>query len=515
MTRGRQILDYYESDLLAEYGQSRDTPNCAEFLASRLGGSLHKLTGSRAPDRESESARGAWEEPAAIRQALASARRIRQATAGSLFPAEEAGSPGWLLTLIAVGCAVLAVARQGSAGLNTIFAEDGQVFYHGALTNPLHTFVEPWAGYWEAAPRIIAIVVSLFPVNWAAAAIAVADAIVMGLLAALVYRACGEHIRNPWLRAIPAIATAAYPVGQETWGAITNLQWPMYFVAIIVLLWNPRRLVPIAVGSVMVVLLTLTSPFGLLLVPIAVVRLAALGGDRGSVIPLATLAGVALQTTYMAIVGGRQTYSAIHLGMIEKFYEERVAGQGFFGIRYVLPWRPLGGAVMIAALAALVLVAASGRPRQFALAALALVYSVGYFTVLIILSGLVNQGSDRYNVGSFLLLAYAVTVLLDSVLRGGAALWTSRIRTAAQRRLAGVPRFAALLVCAALAGCLAWSVTTSWNVTHRDREHPTWSGALASASAECSHGARTAWIPITPSGALRWHVTLTCSELGN
>lgn len=170
---------------------------------------------------------------------------------------------------------------------------------------------------------------------------------------------------------------------------------------------------------------------------------------------------------------------------------------------------------MIAALAALVLVAASGRPRQFALAALALVYSVGYFTVLIILSGLVNQGSDRYNVGSFLLLAYAVTVLLDSVLRGGAALWTSRIRTAAQRRLAGVPRFAALLVCAALAGCLAWSVTTSWNVTHRDREHPTWSGALASARAECSHGARTAWIPITPSGALRWHVTLTCSELGN
>ena len=200
----------------------------------------------------------------------------------------------------------------------------------------------------------------LFPVNWVAAAIGAADAIAIGLLAALAYRACGEHIRNPWLRAVPAVTMAACPVGQETWGAITNLQWPMYFVAILVLLWNPRRLMPIAVGSVMVVLLTLTSPFGLLLLPIAVARMAALGSDRGSIIPLATLAGVALQSTDMAIVGGRQTYSAIRPGIIGKFYEQGVAGQGFFGIRYVLPWQQLGGAVMIAMLAALVLVALSG-----------------------------------------------------------------------------------------------------------------------------------------------------------
>jgi hypothetical protein len=39
----------------------------------------------------------------------------------------------------------------------------------------------------------------------------------------------------------------------------------MFFVAFIVLLWNPRRPVPIVVGAVSVVLLALTSPFSLLL----------------------------------------------------------------------------------------------------------------------------------------------------------------------------------------------------------------------------------------------------------
>jgi hypothetical protein len=143
------------------------------------------------------------------------------------------------------------------------------------------------------------------------------------------------------------------------------------------------------------------------------------------------------------------------------------------------------------------------------------VYSVGYFAVLIVLSGVVRGGPGRYYVGSFLLLAYAMLVLLDSVLRGGTVLWASRAHSAAQRRIAGISRFAALFVCATLVGCLAWSITTSWNVTNADRQQPTWSAALASARAKCSHGARTAWIPITPRhGALPWHVTLSCAQLG-
>ena len=516
---------------------------------------MHNVTDSRTPGGEGEGegeaapAREADDKPAAAIRGFAAAPRLRQVSARTFFPVEQTAPPGWLLALIAVGGATLAGARQGSTGLNTIWAEDGQVFYQGALTSPVHAFVESWQGYLSTGPRIIAAVVTVFPVSWAAGAFAVADAIVMGLLAALTYRACGEHIRNPWLRALPAVTIAACPVGPETWGAVSNLQWPLFFVAVVVLLWNPRHPVPIAAGAVTVLLLALSSPFGVLLMPIAVARIAVLPSDRGTVIPLTALAGVALQSVNIAIANGRpDTYSAIVPGPIAKFYAKYVAGNGFFGIRYPVPWPQPGTTVVIAVVAALVLVAASGRLRQLAVAVLALAYSVGFFAVLMVLSGADTgqYGPPRYFVGPFLLLAFAVTVLFDAVLGGGAAWragwsgwpgwpewpewpgWSGwpglrggsavRLRFPRLRltrlRLTGVSRFAAVLLCAALAGCLVWSVGTSWHVTFAARRQPTWSAALASGHARCEHGARTASVRITPHTPPYWHVTLTCAQLG-
>jgi hypothetical protein len=119
----------------------------------------------------------------------------------------------------------------------------------------------------------------------------------------------------------------------------------------------------------------------------------------------------------------------------------------------------------------------------------------------------------RYNLGPFLLLAYAVTVLLDAGLPG-ASRWTGHIR-AGRRHLAALPRLAALILCAVLAGSLAWSVTTAWNLREPRRQHPTWSGALAGARAECGRGARTVQVPIAPASTRQhWHVTLTCAQLG-
>ena len=492
----------------------------ADRLRGRKARKVHR-TPSRPRAREHRpAADGAGRAAVAARRGFAEAGRIRQRVARAFFPADQTAIPGWVLAVITVGCAALALARLGSLGMNTLWAEDGQVFYQGALNHPLHAFFEPYRGYWQITSRLVAAVVALFPVSQVAAATAVADAIMMGLFAALVYRACGEHIRNPWLRAVPAIVTAVCPVGQDTWGTITNLLWPMFFVAFVVLLWNPRRPVPIAVGATTVVLLALTSPFGLLLAPLAVVRVIALGRDRGSVIPLAFLGGVAGQSVYMAIAGGRQVSSAILPGLIERRYINFVAGQGFFGARYPLPFQPLGNAVMIALLAALVLVAASGRLRPFAIAALALAYSTVYFAVLLVLTvdasrAVLIKYPARFNMGSLLLLAYAVAVLLDAGLRGGTGRWAGRIRTVAQRRLAGLPRFAALVLSAVLVGCLAWSVTTTWNLGYPRRQSPTWSAALANARAECGQGARTVQVPITPAPTHQnWHVTLTCAQLG-
>lgn len=444
--------------------------------------------------------------------------KVRQRVADGFFPADQVAVPGWALAVITAGCAVLAATRLGSSGLNTFWGEDGEIFYQGALTHPLQAYFESYRGYLSTAPRVVGTVVALFPVSQAALANTVTDAVVMGLLAALIYRACAEHIRNPWVRAVPAVVTAVCPVGQETWEATTNLQWPMFFVAFTVLLWNPRRPVPVAVGAVSVLLAALTSPFGLLLAPLAVVRVIALGRGRGWVIPLAFLAGVVVQTADMAVVGGRQTSSALlPLGLVEQRYAEFVAGQGFFGTRHPLPWLPLGNAVVIALLAALALVAASGRLRPFLLGALAMAYSAVFFVLLLVLTQgpgpVVLVYPPRYNVCPLLLLAYSVAVPLDAGLRGHAGWEPGRLRTAARRRLAELPRFTAVALCAVLAGSLGWSVITNRNLMDTARQQPTWSGALANARAECGQGARTVQVPITPHTAYNWHVTLTCAQL--
>jgi hypothetical protein len=426
-----------------------------------------------------------------------------------------------VLVVITVACAALAAGRLGAAGSDTLWAEDGQVLYQGALAHPLHAYAETYRGYLITAPRLVATVVAQFPVSQAAAVNAVTGAIALGLLAALIYRASGEHIRNPWLRAFPPVVTVACPLGQETWGSTANLQWPMFFVAFVVLLWNPRRPAPIAAGAVSVALLALTTPFGLLLVPLAVVRVIALGRGRGWVIPLAFLAGVAVQGVAMAVVHDRRTSSAFLPGTIERSYTAFIAGQGFLGAQHSQSWQRLGTAVLIAVLAALVLVAASGRLRQFAVAALATAYSVGYFAVLTVLTGAAGWGFvNRYNVGPFLLLAYAVPVLFDAVLsdagRAGPGRRAGQARTAGRWRLASLPRFAALALCAVLASSLAWTVAARWHVRDPWRQQPTWTSALAAARAQCGEGARAVQVPITPPNtAYHWHVTLTCAELGS
>jgi hypothetical protein len=454
--------------------------------------------------------------------------RLRRAGAERFFPADEGKTPFWLYALITVICGGLAFARLGRTGPNTIWAEDGQIFYTGAVEHPLHSFLEPYHGYLVTGSRVLAAVVALFPLSWAAAANAAVDALAMGLLAALVYRACAAHIRTRWLRLVPAVATAICPLGGETWGVIANLMWPMYFVVVLVMLWNPRRPAPIAIGAVAALVLTLTSPFGILLVPIAVVRIAALGRDRGSVIPAVTLAGVVAQTAAMLLGGARQMYTTVLLGKLASNYWFNVAERGFFGARYQIPdYETVGLVAAAAVLAAIVLVGVAGKGRQCAHASLMLVYSVGYYAALMVLSGTFagHSTGDRYYVGPFLLLAYAMVVAFDAAItrdgpRGGTAVreaGTGPRPSPPRPRLARlVPRAAAVVLCAALTGSLAFSVVTDWPLTDKARQAPTWSASLAGARAWCAGkpGNETVRIPITASHpAVPWYVILSCSRV--
>ena len=455
--------------------------------------------GSPASDRRPASGSGTY------RRVIARTQRVRDAAARDLFPADESSSRAVTLAGLVVAAAVIALMRLGSQGMNTVWAEDGQVFYAGAKHASLpHVFFQTYRGYMHAGPRVIAAIDALFPVKWAAASIAISDAVALGLLAAVVYRASRVHIRNPWLRVIPALLIAACPVGQETLGAIANLQWFLFFAAFVVLLWNPQRPVPIAVGAATVLFATLSSPFGLFLVPIAALRAVVFLRNRAAVIPLCTLAGVGIQAIVMASASGRQSYYTVLVGKLTKLFLFGVAGQGFFGTRYHAAWLALGTVAVIVGGVGWALIAVMGAAAQFAVASVALIYTLAYFTGPVVLSGMTvgQPGGARYFVGPLLLMVFAVGVLLDGALsRPNRFRWTEYCRPVA------------VILCAGLLACAGYSAVTSWRTPDPSRATPTWSAALATARRQCGRGARSARLPITPVSVHNWRVVLSCSQI--
>lgn len=437
----------------------------------------------------------------------AAARRARDWLARDFFAADASSARAVTLAAAAVGLATALAAgmRLGAQGMNTLWAEDGQVFYAGAKRAALpDVFFHTYRGYMHAGPRVVAALAALFPVSWAASAIAIGDAIALGLLAAVVYRASAPYIRNPWLRVVPALLIAAPPVGQEVIGSIANLQWFLFFAAIVVLVWNPQRPVPIAVGAVTVLFATMSSPFGILLVPLAVLRLVVFLGNRATVIPVAALAGFGMQTLIMVGATGRSSYSTVLPGKLASLFISGVVGQGFFGARYSAPWPALGAVAVIAIAAAWALLAVTGRLRPFAVASVMLAYALVFFAVPVVLDGMTigQPPAYRYYVGPLLLIVFAVTVMLDGALRRpDHPRWTEAYRP--------VP----VILCAGLLVCLGYSAVTTYRAPDPARSAPTWSAALSSARSRCGHSARRAAVPITPISVHHWKVVLSCSQI--
>jgi hypothetical protein len=440
-------------------------------------------------------------------RAASTAQRARDWLARDVFPADDS-SARTVLAAVAVGLATALAAgmRLGAQGLNTLWAEDGQVFYTAAKHSALPgVFFHTYRGYMHAGPRVVAAVAALFPVKWGAAGIAIGDAIALGLLAAIVYRASAAHIRNPWLRIVPALLIGVCPVGQETIGSIANLQWFLFFAAVVVLLWNPRRPLPIAAGALTVLFATMSSPFGILLVPLAALRLLVFLANRAAVIPVVALAGFGTQTVIMVGATGRTPYDTVLPIKLARLFVSGMVGQGFFGARYSAPWAILGAVAVVAIAAVWALLVVTGRLRSFAIASVMLAYALVFFAVPVVLEGMTigRPLAYRYYVGPLLLIVFAVTAMLDGALRRPDHLrWTESYRPVAA------------VLCTALLVCLGYSAVTTYRAPDLARSAPTWSAALGNARTRCTHGASQVAVPITPISVLRrWRVVLSCSQI--
>jgi hypothetical protein len=412
------------------------------------------------------------------------------------------------LLFIVLGTAAVLLRQRGIPATDTVYFEDGAVFLRDASRDPIGSFAAPYAGYLHLAPRLIALVAVAAPPAHVAAVFAVASALVLAGLSWFVYKVSRCRIGSPWVRGALAVSILLLPVGQhEVFNTAANLHWFLLYAAFWALLSRPRTGVE-AAGSVAIVLLaTLSNPFAIVLLPLALGRALALRAAPDQAVTLAFLFGVMLQTVVAVnpavdrqMVGQEAPQSlslSFDVPLLVQHYLFHVIGRGTVGSALSGEGRGATGLVVVG-IGALLLIAMLGLWSWSSdrsgggLALAAFCASVGVFAAPWVLSGGIL--ASRYAVPPVLLFYVALAALAHDISR-------SRIgRSSSFRR--GISVLLVPVVFVAAANYRIWS----------DRSYgPSWSAELAIARTVCEDGSvEEVEVPIHPD----WlDVPVRCDEL--
>jgi hypothetical protein len=173
---------------------------------------------------------------------------------------------------------LVALLRQsGLPATQSLWAEDGVIFYSQAMSRPfLRTLITAYNGYDQLVPRLFVQLARPWPVRDAAAVVAISGAMGLALLGCLVFHMSRGHVSSPALRALVVLAMVLLPVASvEMLDNLVNLPWWMFFAAFWALLWRPSTW-PGRLGAFLLCALSAASePLVGLLLPLAVLRLVA------------------------------------------------------------------------------------------------------------------------------------------------------------------------------------------------------------------------------------------------
>ncbi len=134
---------------------------------------------------------------------------------------------GALLFVLAV---VVPLLRQtGARSWDTIWGEDGWVYFQQAHDHGLGVLVRGYAGYLQLTPRLLAVPSAWIPIDQLALYFAVVAAVVGAALAWFVYWASEGWIDSQAVRAALASLVVLMPaLGYENTANITNLIWILF-----------------------------------------------------------------------------------------------------------------------------------------------------------------------------------------------------------------------------------------------------------------------------------------------
>ena len=137
---------------------------------------------------------------------------------------------GALAFALAVGLPLL--RQRGAPSWNTIWGEDGWVYYQQAHDHGLSVLLRGYAGYLQLTPRLLAVPTIVVPVADLARYFAVMGVLVGALLAWFVYWATEGWIDARAVRlALAGLVVLAPALGYENTANVTNTIWILLAVA--------------------------------------------------------------------------------------------------------------------------------------------------------------------------------------------------------------------------------------------------------------------------------------------
>lgn len=418
------------------------------------------------------------------------------------------------VAFLAIGT-LLSLTRPGwSVSFHSIWAEDGSVFLHGALTQSFgETVFAPYANYLVLVPRLIGEAATVVPLSDAPAAISVLSAAMISLSGLVVWHATAGHIESPYLRATLAVFTVLVPVsGLESLDSGSYVSWYMLFATFWILLWRPATTWGAGLAGLFVLAAALSNPGVWFFIPVAALRAIAIRDRRDGLIVAAFALGALIQIP-VAASNHEQVYHPTWTSDILTAYLQRVLDGAAFGQHLGgLAWAHLGWTFLallsIVAIVALAIGAWHSNRGGRYLAAIAVFLSLAMFfvslyqravgTEMVWPGGTYNGSGGRYVIIPALLLVSAAVVLVD--------------RFARQRRR---PRWAAWSGAALIVLLIAGMVSSFDMEDVTARGAPTWDQSLEAAARTCvAERTPEGLVEVSPAGA-GFVVELPCAQISS
>jgi hypothetical protein len=424
------------------------------------------------------------------------------------WPVPALGIAAIYIAAIAAGALILLVRQAGNPAWNTIWGEDGGVFLPGALQHPWSSLFQPYAGYLQTVPRLIAECAALLPFSAAAAVFAVGGALVASACAALVFHASAGHVRTPALRVVLAASVVLLPTALiEVANSAVDSPWFLMYALFWVLLWRPRSRAGLALAALLGLATMASQIVAIVYLPLAVARVIALPRVREHAVTAGLLIGAAVQVR--PVMMSREVHPS-HLARALGFYFHQVitpavAGRHVADVLQAITSSGLAcvaiAAVLVAALIGWALVSGGPRSRTFVVAAmvmgllLTLIPAMDRSRVTVAAGGVapIWVPGDRYTIAPILLIDAVAVVAVDAWLRRGGT-----FRTSTWQRRAACAVLAVLVV--------TWAADFRYGDL-RSKYQP-WPQVVNIARTDCrAHDLTTVHVPVL-------RTNLPCSTVG-